>query len=253
MTEPQKEDRMPLTSHLEELRKRLVRILIAVGIAFLGCFAFKEEIFRIVAQPLISVLPPGSHMVYTGLPEAFFTYIKVSLYAGIFVASPVVLYQVWKFISPGLFPKEKKFVAPFVITSTMLFIGGVCFGYFLVLPSAYKFFLEFTTDFLKPMLSMREYLTLTLKLLLAFGIIFEIPVFLFFMTKIGLVTPRKLARMRRYAIVACFIVAAIITPTPDAFTQCMMAIPMVILYEVGIIVSRLASRRKDDADREQTE
>jgi len=253
MTEPQKEDKMPLTSHLEELRKRLVRILIAVGIAFLGCFAFKEEIFRIVAQPLISVLPPGTHMVFTGLPEAFFTYIKVSLYAGIFVASPVVLYQVWKFISPGLFPKEKKFVAPFVITSTMLFIGGVCFGYFLVLPSAYKFFLEFTTDFLKPMLSMREYLTLTLKLLLAFGIIFEIPVFLFFMTKIGLVTPRKLARMRRYAIVACFIVAAIITPTPDAFTQCMMAIPMVILYEVGIIVSRLASRRKDDADREQTE
>jgi sec-independent protein translocase protein TatC len=253
MTEPQKEDRMPLTSHLEELRKRLVRILIAVGIAFLGCFAFKEEIFRIVAQPLISVLPPGSHMVYTGLPEAFFTYIKVSLYAGIFVASPVVLYQVWKFISPGLFPKEKKFVAPFVITSTMLFIGGVCFGYFLVLPSAYKFFLEFTTDFLKPMLSMREYLTLTLKLLLAFGIIFEIPVFLFFMTKIGLVTPRKLAKTRRYAIVICFIVAAIITPTPDAFTQCMMAIPMVILYEVGILVSKLAVRKKDDADNEQPE
>jgi sec-independent protein translocase protein TatC len=251
MTEPKKEDKMPLTSHLEELRKRLVRILIAVGIAFLGCFAFKEEIFRIVAQPLISVLPPGSHMVYTGLPEAFFTYIKVSLYAGIFVASPVVLYQVWKFISPGLFPKEKKFVAPFVITSTLLFVGGVCFGYFLVLPGAYKFFLEFTTDFLKPMLSMREYLTLTLKLLLAFGIIFEIPVFLFFMTKIGLVTPRKLARMRRYAIVVCFIVAAIITPTPDAFTQCMMAIPMIVLYEVGILVSKLAGRKKDEPDSDQ--
>jgi sec-independent protein translocase protein TatC len=247
------EDKMPLTSHLEELRKRLVRILIAIGIAFLGCFAFKEELFRIIAQPLISVLPPGTHMVYTGLPEAFFTYIKVSFYAGIFIASPVVLYHIWKFISPGLFPKEKKFVAPFVITSSLLFVGGVCFGYFLVLPSAYKFFLEFTTDFLKPMLSMREYLTLTLKLLLAFGIIFEIPVFLFFMTKIGLVTPRKLARMRRYAIVVCFIVAAIITPTPDAFTQCMMAIPMVILYEVGIIVSKLATRKKDDADSEQPE
>ena len=250
MTEPN-EDKMPLTSHLEELRKRLVRTLIAVGIAFLGCFAFKEELFRIVAQPLISVLPPGTHMVYTGLPEAFFTYIKVSLYAGIFVASPVVLYQVWKFISPGLFPKEKKFVAPFVITSTLLFVGGVCFGYFLVLPGAYKFFLEFTTDFLKPMLSMREYLTLTLKLLLAFGIIFEIPVFLFFMTKIGLVTPRKLARMRRYAIVVCFIVAAIITPTPDAFTQCMMAIPMIVLYEVGILVSKLAGRKKDEPDSDQ--
>jgi sec-independent protein translocase protein TatC len=138
-----------------------------------------------------------------------------------------------------------------VITSTLLFVGGVCFGYFLVLPGAYKFFLEFTTDFLKPMLSMREYLTLTLKLLLAFGIIFEIPVFLFFMTKIGLVTPRKLARMRRYAIVVCFIVAAIITPTPDAFTQCMMAIPMIVLYEVGILVSKLAGRKKDEPDSDQ--
>ncbi len=252
MTDPN-EDKMPLTSHLEELRKRLVRALIAVGVAFLGCFTFKEELFRIVAQPLISVLPQGSHMIYTGLPEAFFTYIKVSFYAGLFVSSPIVFYHIWKFISPGLFPKEKKFVAPFVITSTLLFVGGVCFGYFLVLPPAYQFFLEFSTDFLKPMLSMREYLTLTLKLLLAFGVIFEIPVFLFFMTKIGLVTPRKLAKMRRYAIVVCFIVAAIITPTPDAFTQCMMAIPMVILYEVGIIVSKFASRRKEEADSEKPE
>lgn len=249
MTDPN-EDKMPLTAHLEELRKRLVRSLIAVGIAFLACFFFKEELFGIVARPLIGVLPPGSHLIYTGLPEAFFTYIKVSFYAGLFVASPVVLYQVWKFISPGLYPGERKFVAPFVATSTLLFVGGVSFGYFLVLPSAYKFFLDFSTDFLKPMLSMREYLTLTLKLLLAFGIIFEIPVFLFFMTKIGLVTPRKLARMRRYAIVVCFIVAAVITPTPDAFTQCMMAIPMIVLYEVGILVSRLAARRKDREDPE---
>ena len=251
MTEPD-EDKMPLTSHLEELRKRLVRSMIAVGITFLGCFAFKEGIFRIVARPLVEVMPQGSHMVYTGLPEAFFTYIKVSFYAGLFVASPFVLYQIWKFISPGLYPRERKFVAPFVATSTLLFVGGVCFGYFLVLPAAYRFFLEFSTDFLKPMLSMREYLSLTLKLLLAFGIIFEIPVFLFFMTKIGLVTPRKLARMRRYAIVVCFVVAAIITPTPDAFTQCMMAIPMIILYEAGIVVSRLAMRRRDTDDRESS-
>jgi len=252
MTEPN-EDKMPLTSHLEELRKRLIRSMIAIGVAFLGCYAFVEDIFRIIAHPLISVLPANGYMVYTGLPEAFFTYIKVAFYAGLFIASPFVLYQIWKFISPGLFPKEKKFVAPFVITSTLLFIGGVCFGYFLVLPPAYKFFLDFSTDYLKPMLSIREYISLTLKLLLAFGIIFEIPVFLFFMTKIGLVTPRKLAKMRRYAIVVCFIVAAIITPTPDAFTQTMMAIPMIILYEVGIIVSKLATRKKDDADSEQPE
>ncbi|NPV06239.1 MAG: twin-arginine translocase subunit TatC [Syntrophaceae bacterium] len=249
MTDPN-EDKMPLTAHLEELRKRLVRSLIAVGVAFVACFFFKEDLFAIVARPLIRVLPPGSHLIYTGLPEAFFTYIKVSFYAGLFLASPVVLYQAWKFISPGLYPGERKFVAPFVATSTLLFVAGVCFGYFLVLPPAYSFFLEFSTDFLKPMLSMREYLTLTLKLLLAFGIIFEIPVFLFFMTKIGLVTPRKLARMRRYAIVVFFIVAALITPTPDAFTQSMMAIPMIILYEVGILVSKLAARRKDREDTE---
>ncbi len=252
MSEPEN-DKMPLTSHLEELRKRLIRSMIAIGVAFVGCYAFVEDLFRIIAQPLISVLPSNSYMVYTGLPEAFFTYIKVAFYAGLFIASPFVLYQIWKFISPGLYAKERKFVVPFVITSTLLFIGGVCFGYFLVLPPAYKFFLEFSTDYLKPMLSIREYISLTLKLLLAFGIIFEIPVFLFFMTKIGLVTPRQLARTRRYAIVICFIIAAIITPTPDAFTQCMMAIPMVILYEVGILISKLTYRRKDEAERGQAE
>jgi sec-independent protein translocase protein TatC len=238
---------MPLTAHLEELRTRLIRSLIAVGVCFLICYAFKEKLFWIVSRPLIDVLPQGSFMIFTGLPEAFFTYLKISFFAGLLLASPFVLYQIWKFISPGLYQKEKKYVVPFVITSTLLFVGGVCFAYFLVLPPAYKFFVDFSTDFFRPMFTLKEYLSLTLKLLLAFGIVFEIPVFLFFMTKIGLVDSRTLARKRKYAILIIFIAAAILTPTPDAFTQILMALPMMVLYEVGILVSKWGERKKQAA------
>jgi sec-independent protein translocase protein TatC len=238
---------MPLTAHLEELRTRLIRSLIAVGVCFLICYAFKEKLFWIVSRPLIDVLPQGSFMIFTGLPEAFFTYLKISFFAGLLLASPFVLYQIWKFISPGLYQKEKKYVVPFVITSTLLFVGGVCFAYFLVLPPAYKFFVDFSTDFFRPMFTLKEYLSLTLKLLLAFGIVFEIPVFLFFMTKIGLVSSRTLARQRKYAILIIFIAAAILPPTPDAFTQILMALPMMVLYEVGILVSKWGERKKQAA------
>lgn len=240
-------EKMPLTAHLEELRTRLIRSLIAVGVCFLISYAFKEKLFWIVSRPLIDVLPQGSFMIFTGLPEAFFTYLKISFFAGLLLASPFVLYQIWKFISPGLYQKEKKYVVPFVITSTLLFVGGVCFAYFLVLPPAYKFFVDFSTDFFRPMFTLKEYLSLTLKLLLAFGIVFEIPVFLFFMTKIGLVDSRTLARKRKYAILIIFIAAAILTPTPDAFTQILMALPMMVLYEVGILVSKWGERKKQAA------
>jgi sec-independent protein translocase protein TatC len=240
-------EKMPLTAHLEELRKRLIRSLIAIGVCFVICYTFKEKLFWIVARPLMEVLPQGSFMIFTGLPEAFFTYLKISFFAGLILASPFVLYQIWKFISPGLYKKEKKYVVPFVITSTLLFMGGVCFAYFLVLPPAYKFFVDFSTDFFRPMFTLKEYLSLTLKLLLAFGIVFEIPVFLFFMTKIGLVSSRTLARQRKYAILIIFIAAAILTPTPDAFTQCLMALPMMVLYEIGILVSKWGEKKKQAA------
>jgi sec-independent protein translocase protein TatC len=255
MTDPN-EEKLPLTSHLEELRKRLIRSMIAVGIAFGLCFNYKERLFEIIARPLTEVLPPNSYLIYTGLPEAFFTYLKIAFYAGLFVSSPYILYQIWAFISPGLYKKEKKYVVPFVLTSTLLFIAGVLFGYFLALPPAFRFFVEFTTDYLKPMLSLKEYLSLTLKLLLAFGIVFEIPVFLFFLSKIGIVNARMLARQRKYAILIIFIVAAIITPTPDAFTQCIMAVPMMILYEIGILVVKIGSKKKtgnEDAGQKTSE
>ncbi len=238
------EEKMPLTNHLLELRTRLVRILTVVGIGFVGCYVFKDFFFRIITKPLADAMPEHSHMIYTGLPEAFFIYMKIAFFASLFLTSPYTLYQVWKFISPGLYRHEKKYVVPFVISSSLLFIGGVLFGYYIALPPAFSFFLEFSTDFLKPMISFREYLDLSLKFLLAFGLSFEMPVFIFFMTKIGIVNSRMLSRQRRYAILIIFIAAAVLTPSPDALSQILMAIPLLFLYEVSIFVARFAERGK---------
>ena len=247
--------KLPLTAHLEELRKRLVRSLIALAIMFAVTYNFKERLLDIIVAPLIKVLPKNSHLIYTGLPEAFFNYLKISFFAALILAAPFILYQIWKFVSPGLYKAEKKHVAPFVVASTLLFTGGVLFGYFLVLPPAFKFFIEFSTDYLKPMLSLNEYLSLSLKLLLAFGVVFEIPVFIFFLSRIGLVNSKMLASKRKYAILIIFIVAAILTPTPDAFTQCLMAVPMMILYEIGIFVAKWGykarSKSKTASDAEE--
>ena len=242
------EEKMPFTSHLDELRKRLIRILIAVGIGFVACWYFREWLFQVITAPLVKVLPQNSHMIYTSLPEAFFNYMKISFYASLFLTSPFTLYQLWKFVSPGLYPTEKKYVAPFVISSTILFIGGVLFGYYLALPPAYSFFVEFSSDFLKPMFSLKEYLSLSLKLLLAFGLSFELPVFIFFMAKIGIVSSKTLAKQRRYAILVIFIAAAVLTPSPDAVTQIIMAIPLMILYEFSIFIARFAEKKHPEAD-----
>ena len=174
------EEKMPFASHLEELRTRLIRIIIAAAIGFGVCWYFKEWLFHVITRPLAKVLPPNSYMIYTNLPEAFFNYMKISFYASLFLTSPYILYQLWKFISPGLYKSEKKYMFPFVISSTILFICGILFGYYLALPPAFSFFVEFSSDFLKPMFSLREYLSLSLKLLLAFGVSFELPVVIFF-------------------------------------------------------------------------
>jgi sec-independent protein translocase protein TatC len=242
------EEKMPFTSHLEELRKRLIRILIIVGIGFAVCWYFREWLFQIITAPLAKVLPQNSYMIYTSLPEAFFNYMKISFYASLFLTCPFTLYQLWKFVSPGLYPTEKKHVAPFVISSSILFIGGVLFGYFIALPPAYSFFVEFSSDFLKPMFSLKEYLSLSLKLLLAFGLSFELPVFIFFMAKIGIVNSKMLAKQRRYAILVIFIAAAILTPSPDAITQTIMAIPLMILYEFSIFIAKFAEKKRPKAD-----
>ncbi|MDI9571385.1 MAG: twin-arginine translocase subunit TatC [Pseudomonadota bacterium] len=233
-----------MISHLAELRTRLYRILIAVGMGFFACYYFREGLFRIITKPLTEVLPKDGHMIFTGMPEAFFIYMKIAFFASLLLTSPYTLFQVWKFVSPGLYSSERRFAIPFVLVSTMLFLGGVAFGYFLVLPTAFEFFIAFSTDFLKPMISFREYLSFTMKFLLAFGISFELPVFIFFLTKVGVVNAPLLSRYRRYAILMIFIVAAILTPSPDAFSQILMAVPLMFLYEISILISRYAGRKQ---------
>lgn len=242
------EEKMPFTDHLAEFRTRLIRILIVVGIGFGVCWYFKDWLFQIITKPLTEVLPQNSYMIYTSLPEAFFNYMKISFYASLFLTSPFTLYQLWNFISPGLYKSEKKYVIPFVITSSLLFIGGVLFGYYLALPPAFGFFVEFSSDFLKPMIALREYLSFAVKLLLAFGLSFELPVVIFFLAKIGVVNAKMLSKNRRYAILIIFIAAAVLTPSPDAFTQIVMAVPLIGLYELGIFVAKFAEKKRPKAD-----
>jgi sec-independent protein translocase protein TatC len=246
--EPIEEESMPLTAHLEELKKRLVRVLIVVGIGFCGCYMFKDWSFRVITKPLVDVMPAHSAMIFTGLPEAFFIHMEIAFFASLFLTAPYTLFEIWRFVSPGLYRDEKKYVVPFLFFSTLLFVSGVLFGYFVALPPAFAFFVSFSTDFLKPMISFKEYLSLTLKFLLAFGLSFEMPVFIFFLAKIGVVNAKMLAKQRRYAILVIFIAAAILTPSPDALSQILMAIPLMFLYEVSILVAKFARKQKPAAE-----
>lgn len=238
----QQEQKIPFTSHLEELRKRLMVSVTAVLLCSALAYAFSDKLFMILAKPL----PPNTNFAFIRLVEPFFTYLKVSLLTGIFLSSPVIIYQIWAFIAPGLHENERKWVWPIVISSVILFIGGVLFCYFIVLPVGFPFFLSFATDTIRPMLSMDEYFSFITKFLLAFGIVFEIPLFILFLSLLGIVDAKMLSAYRKYAILGIFIVAAILTPTPDAFSQLLMAGPMMLLYEVGIIVARIFGKKATD-------
>ncbi len=241
---PEEEEKMSLVSHLEELKTRLIRILIVVGIGFGVCYLFKDWSFRVITKPLVDVMPAQSSMIFTGLPEAFFIHMEIAFFASLLLTAPYTLFEIWRFVSPGLYKDEKRYVLPFIFFSSLLFGSGVLFGYFIALPPAFAFFVSFSTDFLKPMISFKEYLGLTLKFLLAFGLSFEMPVFIFFLAKLGIVNAKMLAKQRRYAILIIFIAAAILTPSPDAISQFLMAIPLIFLYEVSIFVARFARRKK---------
>jgi len=236
------EEKMPFTAHLEELRWRLIVVFIAVGVGFLLSYGFKETIFEILMRPLISVMGDGDKMIFTNLPEAFFTYLKVSLLSGIMLASPVILFQIWMFIAPGLYSEERKLILPFVFLSTLFFVGGALFGYFVVFPYGFQFFLSFASENIQAFPSMKEYLSFSSKLLLAFGIVFELPLFITLMARLGMVTPTFLKQNRKYAILLFFVGAAIITP-PDVVTQIMMAFPLMLLYELSIFGAKIFQRK----------
>ena len=237
-------EKQPFLSHLEELRKRLVVCAIGVGAGFVIAYIFAERLFQLLVAPLKAVMPEGDQLIFTNLPEMFFAYIKVAFIAGIMAAAPLIFYQLWMFIAPGLYRKEKKMAIPFVISSTILFVGGALFGYFVVFPFGFKFFIGFSNEYVKALPSVKQYFSFSMKLLFAFGVVFELPVIIFFLSKMGIVTPQLLKQKRKYAILLTFVLAAILTP-PDVITQCMMAGPLIVLYEIGIIVSRIAQKKKE--------
>lgn len=245
------EDKQPFTNHLDELRKRLITSFVAVGIGFVASYAFKEKLFYILVAPLQNAMKSGDSLIYTHLPEAFFTFLKTALISGILLASPVLLYQFWMFIAPGLYDREKKLLIPILFLSTLFFTGGALFGYFIVFPWGFKFFLSFATDTIRPMPSMREYLGFASKLLLAFGIVFELPLVITFLAKLGIVSIEFLKKNRKYAILIFFVGAAMLTP-PDVVTQIMMALPLMLLYEISIIGARIFGK-KSEAPKERTE
>lgn len=237
------EERQTFIEHLAELRKRLIISLVAVGVGFIICYIFSKEIFALLMRPLQQALPPGATMIFTTPAEGFFTLLKVALLAGLFFASPIVLYQIWLFVAPALYTHEKRYVIPFVFSSTILFVGGAAFGYFVIFPIVAKFLMGFATDFIQPAPRLKESFAFCAMLLLTFGLTFELPLFIFFLAKLGVVDTKMLARNRRYVIVLIFIAAAILTP-PDPLSQVLMAIPLILLYEASIWVAKAFVKRR---------
>ena len=244
---------MTFTEHLNELRVRLVRCIVAAFVGLLACYAFAEDLFRILMDPLLVVLEPmGGSLIYTGLPEAFFTHLKVAGIAGLFVASPYIFYQLWMFIAPGLYEGERKYMIPIALCSAVCFVTGALFGYFVVFPFGFQFFLGYASDIIRPMPSVREYFSFSTSMLFAFGFIFELPLFMFFLSVLGLVTHVSLRKFRKFAILGGFVVAAILTP-PDVVSQCLMAGPLCLLYEVGIWVAYVFGKKPKEPAAEEEE
>jgi sec-independent protein translocase protein TatC len=239
------DEKQPFLAHLEELRKRLIVCAIAVGAGFVISYIFSKQLFSLLILPLTKVLPPESRLIFTSLPEMFIAYIKVALIAGIILAVPVIFYELWMFLAPALYQREKRYVVPFVLFSTILFVAGSLFGYFVVFPYGFKFFISFATEDIQALPSVKQYFSFAIRLLLAFGLVFEMPVAVLFLTKIGLITPESMRKYRKFAILGSFILAAILTP-PDVATQLMMALPLIILYELSIFISRGVYRKRQE-------
>ena len=239
------DDKIPFTAHLEELRKRLIICCVAIGIGVVIAYGFKEKLFEILTLPLVREMRPGDKLIFTGLTEAFFTYMKVSFLAGIMLASPVIIYQFWAFVGPGLYQKERRYFVPIVLLSAFFFFGGSLFCFFVVFPFAFKFFLSFATDVIQPLPSMNEYLSFASVTMLAFGLVFELPLVIVFLARIGIVTVDFLRKNRKYAILLIFVVAAILTPGPDVVSQVLMAIPLMFLYEISIVGAIFLGKKKE--------
>ncbi len=244
------EVKMPLYEHLEELRSRLLICILAIGIGFIISYIFSAKIFEILMKPWIEAMPAGQHatLIYTAPHEAFFVYMKVSFISGTFLAAPIIIWQIWKFIAPGLYANEKRYMFPVIFFSGLCFVGGALFGYFVVFPAGFKFFASFASEYITPMMRTSEYLAFANKMLLCFGLAFELPVFAFFLAKVGILSADFLKRKRKLAIVLIFIAAAMLTPSPDVISQLLMAGPLLVLYELSVWVVHFFGAKPFKAD-----
>lgn len=236
--------KMSFLEHLDELRKRLVGSAIALGAGFIVALAFINPIFEFIMRPLYEKLPPGSSLIYTEPTEAFMLKLKIAALAGAVLAVPVIMWQVWLFISPGLYRHERRFAIPFILMSTVFFAGGAVFAHYVVFPWAWVFLASFTTDYMLFMPKVASVFSLYAKMILAFGAIFEMPTVVLFLARMGLVTAGFLARHIKYAVLIIFIAAAILTPTGDVVTQSLMAGPMFGLYLLSIVIAWAFGKRK---------
>jgi len=233
------ETRLPLTEHLAELRSRLVKSLLAWVVGSILAWSWSEQIFSLLLAPAVHALGHGRPLQAIAPAEIFFTYLKCALLAGFVAALPVVFWQAWAFVAPGLYQSEKRAALPFVVVSTLLFASGAAFGYFAIFPVMFKFFASFDSDFVQSAWTMHEVFGLTTSMFLAFGAAFEIPVVVYFLAIGGIVDVKALLRGTPYAILVVFIVAAVLTPSPDWVSQCMLGVPMVGLYLLGILAAWL--------------
>lgn len=234
---------MPITEHLIELRAHLIKICAAVLVIFLALVGFSRSLYDFLSDPLVAQLPPNATMIATDITSNFMAPLRLTLFVAAFVAMPYILYQIWSFVAPGLYKKEKKIAVPVLLSSIFLFYSGVAFAYFVVLKGVLKFFITFAPQNVLPMTDIASYLSFAMKLFMVFGLTFEIPVVTLLLILVGVVSTQALADKRRYIIVGCFAVAAVVTP-PDGVSMLMLAIPMWLLFEFGLLLARLLIKEK---------
>ncbi len=239
---------MPLFDHLRELRVRILRALLAVLAGFFICYFFAGQIQKALEAPLLEVLRelPGvsGKFVYTGMAEAFLVELKVALVAGFFLAAPFVFYQFWAFAAPGLYPQERRLIIPLALFTGLFFVAGASFGYFVVFPPAFKFFMSFNSESVQAMPRLAEYFGFCIQLLFAFGLVFELPLLAFFLARFGVITASMLRKFRGYALIGAFVLGALLTP-PDVVSQLLMAGPLIVLYEISILVVKAVGRKQE--------
>src|SRR3990167_3875139 len=244
---PENDQHMPLVSHLTELRTRLLRCVAAIFIIFAGLFAFTQQIYTFVSTPLRQYLPAGATMIATDVSSPFLTPLKLTMMVSLFLAIPVILHQIWGFIAPGLYKHEKRIAVPLLISSILLFYGGMAFAYFVVFPIMFGFFASVTPEGVAMMTDIGQYLDFVLTLFFAFGVAFEIPIATFLLIWVGVVDVASLRKSRPYVIVGCFAVGMVLTP-PDVFSQTLLAVPMWLLFEAGLLCGSLIKRRDEHGD-----